>query len=300
MDDDQLRIDDRRRRAAVFVVVLLLSLVPALVTSSAPAATAGTQIAAPTDADIWIDASGAALPQLVGQRGSLAYVVGNAGPAPATGVTATFEIPAGLTAASPTGPCLATESGQTCSADLGSRSPGQAPRSSITVWADAPGAYTIRATATADQPDPAPANNADTVTVLVLPDADVSVQVTESADPAGPGRPVTYTATVTNHGPSPATGVTLAHRWDTSIRGGMRLLSFASSQGACSPAAGAGVDCQLGNLGSGDRASVTVSLRSRGTGSVTTTAAVSAAEHDSNPSNNTDSETTQVGIASSP
>lgn len=298
MDSGHLGIDRRRRGAGLFVLTILAGLGPALVNASTAAATVGSSVTEPSKADVWIDASGSSLPPYVGWSGPLVYVVGNFGPATATGVTAIFEIPTGLRA-SPTESCITRDGGQTCSVDVGSRFPGQAPRSSITIVAEAPGSYTIRASVTADQPDPVPANNVDAVSALVLPAADVSIQVTESADPSRPGRPVTYTAMVINNGPSPATGVALTDTWRASAAGGVKLLSFDTSQGACSPASG-GLHCQLGGLEAGGSASITVTFQPRRKGTLTNTASITAAEFDPNEANNTDSETTTIGVAGSP
>jgi Domain of unknown function DUF11 len=53
----------------------------------------------------------------------------------------------------------------------------------------------------------------------------------------------------------------------------------------------------LGGLASGANATLTVSLRPRGIGSITNQAQVSSAEFDPDTGNNADSETTTVGSA---
>jgi uncharacterized repeat protein (TIGR01451 family) len=296
MDDRRFRIAWRECRAGACLLAILVALLPVLLGGPA-AATPATSAAETTEADLWLDASGSALPRYVGWTGPLVYVVGNFGPATATGVTATFEIPTGLGAVGE--PCTTTDAGQICTTNLEPRPAGSSPRSSIAITAEAPGSYAIRVSATADQPDPVPTNNVETITVVVVPNADVSVQVTDSADPSLPGRPVTYAVTVTNNGPSPATEVALTGTWRTSATGGVKLLSFHTSQGACSPSSGAGLTCMLGALGRGSSASVTVTLRPRGKGTLTSTASVTAAEFDSDMDNNTDSETTTIGAATS-
>jgi uncharacterized repeat protein (TIGR01451 family) len=140
-------------------------------------------------------------------------------------------------------------------------------------------------------------NNADSTVVNASPAADLSVQITESADPATPGQALRYTVTITNHGPSPASAVTLANTWSTTVPGGAQFLSFGTTQGQCVRTVDGSIDCQLGGLASGADATLTVRLRPRGIGSVTAQAQVSAAEFDRDTTNNADSETTRIGWA---
>ena len=261
------------------------------------AQTETTQVVEPTAADVSIN-----LPDSVrghaGQPIQFGFDVQNAGPATATGVTATLRFPAGVTPSR--GTCTDTGSGLSCSYSLGSFLPHTASISLLMLTVSAAGSYTVHGSVTSDQPDPVTTNNVDTASVSVQPAADLSVHVADSSDPALPGLALTYTATITNRGPSPALAVDLTDTWDTTVGGGVALLSVRSSQGQCSPTSGASIGCQLGELASGAVATVTVSLRPQGTGTVTATASVSAPEFDPDGTNNTDSETTQVGIAGSP
>jgi uncharacterized repeat protein (TIGR01451 family) len=112
---------------------------------------------------------------------------------------------------------------------------------------------------------------------------------------ASPGSAITYTVTVTNNGPSPASAVALTDSWSATVVGGVQLLSFAATQGQCALTSAQRIDCQLGGLANSANTTVTVTVRARGTGSVTDQAQVSAAEFDPNTANNADSETTAVG-----
>ena len=156
------------------------------------------------------------------------------------------------------------------------------------------GNHTISGSVTADQPDPQPANNVDSVTFTVMPGADVAVTLAESADPTDPGKALAYTATVTNHGPSPASAVRLTDEWSATVSGGVQLLTAGASQGQCTLTAAERIDCDLGELASGATATVTVRLRPRGVGSVTNHTQVTATEHDRDPTNNLATETTSV------
>ncbi len=127
--------------------------------------------------------------------------------------------------------------------------------------------------------------------IVGLP-ADVSITKSDAPDPVSPGSPLTYTLTVTNHGPNDATGVTVM---DT-LPAGVTLVSAIPSQGTCT-----GLSCDLGTLANGASATVTVTVTVDATtpaGTITNTASVSANEDDPDAANNTASTSTQVAIIS--
>ncbi len=98
-----------------------------------------------------------------------------------------------------------------------------------TETADAPVAMesdVTSASATSDQDTAASA----TATLEVIPAADISVSVTDGVDTVQPGATDTYTVTVTNHGPSEASAVTLT---DT-LSGGFTASFTVSSSGGTS------------------------------------------------------------------
>jgi uncharacterized repeat protein (TIGR01451 family) len=124
----------------------------------------------------------------------------------------------------------------------------------------------------------------------VLPlQADVGVTV----NPGGAvpfGTNLTYTITVTNNGPTTATGVALT---DT-LAAGLTFVSATPSQGSCS---GTGpVNCPLGSLAGGASATVTVVASAAASGSYANTATVTATQPDLNTGNNS---YTAVGIVQS-
>ena len=105
---------------------------------------------------------------------------------------------------------------------------------------------------------------------------DLSVTKVDSADPSRAGRNLTYTLTVVNNGPNPATGVTVT---DT-LPAGISARSSTASQGSCS---GTGpVTCALGDLASGASATVTIVIRPSEAGTITNTASVSGNQPDPN------------------
>ena len=94
------------------------------------------------------------------------------------------------------------------------------------------------------------------------------------------GQNVTYTVTVTNNGPTTATGVSLT---DT-LAAGLVLVSATPSQGTCSGSAP--ITCPLGTLVGGASATVAVVASAAATGSYPNTAAVTATQPDFNTGNN--------------
>ncbi|MCZ6877703.1 MAG: DUF11 domain-containing protein, partial [Acidobacteria bacterium] len=137
--------------------------------------------------------------------------------------------------------------------------------------------------------DPEPANNATTQSTTIAEStiieelADLSVTLSDSPDPVTVGSDLTYLITMTNNGPSQATGVVLT---DT-LPAGVSFLSAAPSQGTCSQSGGI-LGCAMGNLAADSSATVTivVSVGSTSSTTLSNTAAVTGNESDPDLSNN--------------
>jgi uncharacterized repeat protein (TIGR01451 family) len=120
--------------------------------------------------------------------------------------------------------------------------------------------------------------------------ADLSITKSGAPDPSLVGGTLTYTLSVTNHGPSTATGVTLTDPLPAEVS----FVSASPSQGSCSGT----VTCALGSLANGAGAVVTVVVKPTAKGTITNTASVSGNERDPNPSNNSATATTRALIVS--
>jgi len=126
------------------------------------------------------------------------------------------------------------------------------------------------------------------------PPTDLGVGLSDAPDPVAPGANVVYTATISNLGSYPADGVVL--------RGGPPegaiFVGAVPSQGSC---AGTGpVTCAIGSIASGAAATVQIEVTAPGSpGSILASAAVSSSVIDPNPANDTDLETTTVGVTDS-
>ena len=221
----------------------------------------------------------------------------NNGPAEATNVLFEDRLPTGVTLVevrSSQGTCTGTS---VISCNLGTLANGAGARVGIVVRVDREGTLLNAARVTADQPDPNELDNVDvelTESEGFDPEATFDLGITKAASPAtvAVGDTVTFTVTVTNNSPDPATGVIVT---DT-LPQGFTLVSATSSQGACT---GAGiVECAIGTLGSGSTATVTIVARAMTAGSFANVASVISNEADSNPAN--DEATAPVAVGSGP
>jgi len=118
--------------------------------------------------------------------------------------------------------------------------------------------------------------------------ADLSIIKSASPNPVAAGSNLTYTLAVTNRGPSAATGVTL----NDTLPSGVTFVSMSATQGNCTGTAT--VNCSLGVLANGAAATVTITVRATGAGSVTNTASVAGNQVDANLTNNSASSATTV------
>jgi uncharacterized repeat protein (TIGR01451 family) len=134
-----------------------------------------------------------------------------------------------------------------------------------------------------------PSDDSDTDIDTVTSSADLAIAKTDLVDPVSAGDDVTYDITVTNLGPSDATGAVMT---DT-LPGAVTFVSATPSQGSCSQAAGV-VTCPLGVVPFGATATVTIVVTTTIDGLITDTATVSATTSDPALANNSDSETTTV------
>lgn len=120
----------------------------------------------------------------------------------------------------------------------------------------------------------------------------IAVVKQASPDPVRVGDDLTYTLTIVNCLPGPATGVTLTDV----LPAGVTFISASSTQGTCPRPGGAEdrVTCNIGTVAEEDRATVTIVVRPSEAGLLTNTASVAANEPDPHPSDNTDTVTTHA------
>ena len=240
--------------------------------------------------------------------------VSNAGPSTAQSVVVRDVLPAAVSVDSVTG-----SGGASCTAGV----PGDATqpttcsfgniaaagsRTMTVVATIAPGFTGLMhndATVSSTTADPDTGDNTDTVTTSVSTDADLSVTSLDSPDPVLAGRPLTYTLTVRNDGPSTARDVRLVDV----LPGAVDFASVAvtSGSGTCvhvtipiDPPSHQ-VECLLGTMtpGAGPTTVViqTVVKPATPAGPINDSATVTASTGDSVPGNNATSATTTVGTS---
>jgi uncharacterized repeat protein (TIGR01451 family) len=151
------------------------------------------------------------------------------------------------------------------------------------------GTTTVMVTATDATGNSSTCSFTVTVTPLAPLGADLSLTSTASPDPVTLGSPLTYTVTIGNSGPSPATDVWLV---DT-VLGYVRFVSATPSHGRCFGIGGL-VACNLGTLANGSTATVTIVVIPKAKGDLLSTAYVWSPVKDPDLADNRASTTTRV------
>jgi large repetitive protein len=226
----------------------------------------------------------------VGERTTYTLTVQNHGPSDAEDVRVTDALVPAVALADVTttqGSCV---SGSTVVCELGTLTNGAVATVTITVVAQAVGVVPNTGVVSSSTPDPDPADNRSSTDVRVL-DADVSLTKTDRPDPVTVGGTLVYTLTVANAGPSPAAEV----RVNDTLPASVVFRTAEPSKGTCT--GGRAVECSLGTLAPGARATVRITVTPEKGGRLTNTATATSATHDPDESNNNASATTIVTSA---
>jgi uncharacterized repeat protein (TIGR01451 family) len=255
----------------------------------------------PPGADLKVGLAATPDPALAG--GNLTYTarVSNDGPEDATGVQLVADLPAGASFVSAPAGCepsaRVSPPGLVVTCDVGPLANGAQVTRQVVVTAPGVGPNTASASVSGDQVDRDPSDNTASVQSVVRPPwADLKVGLAATPDPVLAGGNLTYTATVTNHGPEDATGVQLV----VDIPTGM---PFVSAPAGCEPSArvsppGLVVTCDVGAIASSAQATRQIILKAAATGPITASASVSGDQVDPDSSNNTVSEDSVVTAVS--
>jgi uncharacterized repeat protein (TIGR01451 family) len=242
-------------------------------------------------ADLSLTKSDSPDPALRGQLLTYTLTARNNGPGSATGVTVTDNPPAGVSFDSAsTSQGICTEAAGTVSCDLGSLVSDATATVTIEVRAEAEGTITNSASVQGNESDPNTNNNNASESTTVFAAADLSLTKSDSPDPVTVGRTLTYTLMATNGGPSAATGVSVTDDLPATAI----YESATPSQGFCSHSLLGTVSCSLGTLSSGESATVSITVRPQGEGTIDNTASTTANETDPDTTNNTAQESTTV------
>jgi uncharacterized repeat protein (TIGR01451 family) len=208
-------------------------------------------------------------------------VIKNEGPSAATNVAARIPVPAGshlVSALSSQGQAPAGQGGL-IAADLGTILSGGS--ATITVVIDPTAAVggqtiTLAAQVSGDQDDPNPADNVVSMSLAVGASVNIALAL-HSTPQVLSGQTVTFTATVTNFGSTPATGVIV----NFPQVGGLNFVQSSPSQGTPALVTGQ-YFARLGDLAPGASATVEVMEQAMWPGNFSMTATVSEAQFNLN------------------
>ena len=257
-----------------------------------------TVITNPPPTDLQLTKTDSPDPVVEGNTLTYTLTVTNLGPGPATNVLVVDTLPPTATyvSATPsTGSC--NPPSPTVDCDLGTLSNGAVETIVIVVTAPlGAGVITNNAVVSTTRVDPVAANNsasADT-TVTVPGGADISLSKSDSPDPVNVTQTLSYTLTVDNLGPDPATDVILVDVLPATVA----YQSVVPSQGSCIHSGeplGGTVTCTMGTIANAANASATIFVTAPvSTGTITNNASISTSAIDGNPANDTASEDTTV------
>ncbi len=264
-------------------------------TSNNSAAITVDAVGVPGEADLAISLGADPDPVETGQILTYFVDVANFGPSDAVSVVLSDVLPADVSLISiqpAQGSCTGTA---TISCALGTIASGNDVSVEIQVIPNNAGILIDSASTTSAVDDPDTSNNDATVAVTANgPSADLALTLTANPHPVLVGQTLTYTLTVTNGGPSDATGVMLSD----GLPAGVTLVAVDPSQGSCSGTLT--ISCSLGTVAVGDSASVVIQVIPNQTGTLTDAASVTGSLGDPDPSNNSASVTVSVYTGNEP
>ncbi len=246
------------------------------------------KFATPSDLSVSLVASPS--PVIVNSNLTYTLVVNNNGRATFTGVNLTNKIPTGvqfLSLANNRGSCANSAGTITCS--FGTLTNNASATVTVVVKPTSPGTLTNTATLTANEPEINTANNRPVLLTGVQGIADVAVSQVDAPDPVFVGSNLTYTITVTNKGPWPATQIMLSDY----LAANVDFISATASQGDYSFGFGS-ILFDLGTLAANSSATATVVVSPSTLTPVTNQVVVSAFDVDPSTANNTSIITTAV------
>jgi uncharacterized repeat protein (TIGR01451 family) len=246
----------------------------------------------------------------VNPGGALTYTVTATNNGPIAGAaTVTDTLPAGITGS---WTCTATGAGSTCPATL----PNGNLTATVTLAVGGTATFVLTATVSAavapgsvvntatvapaagsGLTDTTGANNTASVTVTVPPQADLGITKSDGLTNIVSSGPVRYTITVSNAGPSTATGAAVVDTFPATITGVTWTCSTTGAGSSC-PASGSGNINTTVNLPSGGVATfiATGTVSATATGTLSNTAIVTApgGTNDANAANNSATDTDTI------
>lgn len=166
--------------------------------------------------------------------------------------------------------------------------PGLAQTITLLATPGSTGAFQVSGSISAVQPDPTMPDNTSTAATTVAMLSDIAVSSTGTSS-AQVGAAVSYTVTVSNAGPNPASAAQLTY----TLGAGLTPGTATSTKGTCTTA-GSVITCNLGDLSKTDVATITINGTAATAGAQTSTASVSSGSVETAAANNAASSATTV------
>ncbi|WP_192823136.1 T9SS type A sorting domain-containing protein [Rufibacter sp. LB8] len=241
-------------------------------------------------ADIAITNVVSAGPYYNGVNETYTVTIRNNGPNTATGVVIGAQIPASLTVVSFTAPEGTTVDNVARTWSIPNLASGATAVITVVAAPNTTGAISTTATLVSiNETDLVSSNNVSSTSITVLPQSDIAVTNTVAAGPYLQGEEVTYTVTASNNGPDNATNVLIRDLLSTT---NFTFVSATTSTGTYTSATG---NWDIASLPKGATETLTLVVKPRVSGSVSTTASrISADQFDGNGANNIASNTITV------
>ncbi len=240
-------------------------------------------------ADMGITLNVAPSPVTAGNNLVYTQTVTNHGPSTATGVGTTLTLASGVSYQSFSGSnwlCTEGTPGTVTCSYTGTLAVDANSSLDVTVKVDPGQVSNISTTAHVDanENDAVASNDGATTITPVTRSADVGLTLSANPSPVIAGNNLVYTQTVTNHGPSSATGISTTLNLDS----GVSYQSYSGANWTCNEATPGIVTCSLSGSLSVDASSmvtVTVKVAAAQVNALSSSADVSATETDGNSAN---------------